>query len=287
MHHPSDVTSVRSHTFAVSDSVRHRLVLFDISRDICSVLAEEEVWPNSLTSTAAGHLVVTDRKSKEVLFYDLNTGTVFQHWRLPAVPEGEDWRPHGIAVDSHGQILVTDTLDNCLHVFTPEGKRLRSVGSGSGRNLQQLILPFFCAVDPYDNILISDNLNYSVKSFDSSGNFKFRIGSSQDWGQRQFQCPYGVCADEDSNVIVADYEASRISMYDSQGQFVRHILSSVDGCNRPCGVTVGPCGTLVVTECREKGGTVTAYNIYRHRESVTQLAPFSYTAGKLPRQIYY
>jgi len=75
-------------------------------------------------------------------------------------------QPHGIAVTSRGEIVVTDTERNGINVLSSEGRSLRNFGT-KGDLLQQFHLPFFCAVDRRDQILVSDNMNYCVKIFDT------------------------------------------------------------------------------------------------------------------------
>ena len=61
---PCDVAFVGPYSFVVADSVGHRLVLVDIARNVCSTIADQQVWPNGVAATADGKLLVTDRRTK-------------------------------------------------------------------------------------------------------------------------------------------------------------------------------------------------------------------------------
>ena len=61
---PSDVAFLSPYSFVVADSVGHRLLLVDIARNVCSVVADRQVWPNGVDVTADGKLLVTDRLTK-------------------------------------------------------------------------------------------------------------------------------------------------------------------------------------------------------------------------------
>jgi len=61
---PCDVAFIGPYTFVVADSVGHRLLLIDIARDVCSVVADGQVWPNGVAVTTDGKLLVTDRLTK-------------------------------------------------------------------------------------------------------------------------------------------------------------------------------------------------------------------------------
>jgi len=61
---PCDVAFVGRYSFVVADSVAHRLLLVDVARNVCSTIADRQVWPNGVAVTSDGKLLVTDRKTK-------------------------------------------------------------------------------------------------------------------------------------------------------------------------------------------------------------------------------
>ncbi len=62
---PSDVVFLAPFTFAVADSVGHRILVYDISGDVvCSVIGEGDIWPNCVAVTRDDKIVATDRKKK-------------------------------------------------------------------------------------------------------------------------------------------------------------------------------------------------------------------------------
>lgn len=259
MKNPSDVAFLEPFTFAVADSVGHRIQVFDISRDFCSVIGDGDIWPNCVAITRDNKIVATDRRRKVIKTYDVR-GDLLSTW-----DPGEDVlvQPHGIAVTSRGETIVTDAGSNRVYVFSGDGQISRQFGS-KGDLLQHLHLPFYVTVDRSDVILVSDNMNYCVKSFDVQGNYLRKIGSGNGFGQRQFQCPYGVCLDPGSQeLLVADSLSNRVFAFRSDGKFQRYLLTAnADGCLNPCGIAVGPCGTLVVTEANPDYGNVKAFALY-------------------------
>src|SRR5438445_11559639 len=81
--------------------------------------------------------------------------------------------PTSVAVDSSGNIYVSDTLNDRIVVFDSSGKLLKTIGSASG--LQH---PTSVAVDSGGNIYVSDTLNDRIVVFDSSGKLLKTIGSA-------------------------------------------------------------------------------------------------------------
>ena len=61
---PADVAFVAPYTFAVADSVGHGIFIYDISRNMLSVVGSGEVWPNGVALTRDSKLRVTDRRTK-------------------------------------------------------------------------------------------------------------------------------------------------------------------------------------------------------------------------------
>ncbi|ELU07004.1 hypothetical protein CAPTEDRAFT_224968 [Capitella teleta] len=263
--YPVDVAFIDENIFAVADSEGHKIVVFNIKTLEWSQIGTEKVWPNAIAATPDKNIVVTDRKRKACVTYDLE-GRLLSSWDVyipEDVEEGYETPcyPHGVTVTKNGDVAVTDTGTHSVKIFTSEGELLKEFGA-KGTDIWELRLPFFCATNNSDNIVVSDNMNYCVKIFDRTGNCLSQIGSGQDWGQRRFECPYGVCADLEDNIVVADYETNRVSLFHQNGRFIRHLLTKGDKCNSPCGVAVGPCGHLVVTESNLDYNNIKVYKIY-------------------------
>ena len=258
---PTDAAFIREDVFAVADSEQHALLVYHARNAEeptpmkPDVVGHEQVWPNSVAVVQNETLVVTDRKSNTVKFFDVNTGQCVHTWARRHMD-----KPHGVAVTNRGLIVVTDIGSHTFNVLSPEGHLLARKGT-RGSDIQQLNLPFYCAVDKKDNIIISDNMNYSLKIFDEDGNFKRRIGSGVDWGRRQFLCPYGVTVDPEGNILAADNENHKVFMFNSQGKFLKHLLVRAD-CYHPSGVAMGPCGNLVVTESSYDHVGVKMFKVY-------------------------
>ena len=63
---PTDVTFLDDEHFIVADSEGHRLPVYDLTGREVAVLCENQVWPNCITVSRDGRIVVTDRKDKQV-----------------------------------------------------------------------------------------------------------------------------------------------------------------------------------------------------------------------------
>ena len=194
--------------------------------------------------------------------YDIH-GECVHAWADELWDRGEfeiELRPHGVAGNSRGQIVVSDTRLNNVRIYTPEGQIVHEFGR-RGERVEELHLPFYLAVDYNDNIVISDSMNYCVKVFDTNGNFLNKIGGGLEWGKRSFHCPYGVAVDSRGNYLVADHDNNRVVLYSNQGEFMGDLSSKKDGCHRPCGVAF-TSGYVAFTEHTRSHSNLKLYQIH-------------------------
>jgi DNA-binding beta-propeller fold protein YncE len=78
--------------------------------------------------------------------------------------------PSGVAVDSSGNVYVTDADNNRVRKFDSYGRYLTQLGSkGSGPG--QFLGPFGIALDSSDNVYVTDSGNNRVEKFTSNGTY--------------------------------------------------------------------------------------------------------------------
>jgi type II secretory pathway pseudopilin PulG len=116
--------------------------------------------------------------------------------------------PEGIAVDSSGNVWVSDFDNNRVEEFNASGTYLSQFGSlGSGNG--QLNSPQGVAVDSSGNVWVADTSNHRVEEFNASGAYLSQFGSFG-YGNGQFDSPYGVAVDSSGNVWVSDLGNNRV-----------------------------------------------------------------------------
>ena len=126
-------------------------------------------------------------------------------------------KPMGIAVNSKGQIAVSDHGSHCILITDKEGNCVRKVGC-YGNNAGQLNRPADITYLNDDNILVADELNHRIQQFNvQTGN------SVKSFGKRgtkdgEFRNPVSVCVDKEGRVIVADYNNIRIQVLSQDGE---------------------------------------------------------------------
>lgn len=179
---------------------------------------------------------------------------------------GQLVQPHGLAVDSQGNVYVADSAMHRVLKFGPDGTLLKEIGSqGSGPG--QLNEPHGLAVDTQGNLYVADTWNARISKFDPEGNFLTSWGEGQpDESGRLltmtdgteagnaaaplgFYGPRGVVVDAQGNVYIADTGNKRIVVTDTEGNFKYQWGSfgaSLGQFNEPIGLALDGQGNLYV-----------------------------------------
>ena len=89
--------------------------------------------------------------------------------------QGKLTRPREVAFDKNNNVMVVDTLNSLVQLFSEQGENLSQFGCK--RNLDhQLDYPHGLSVDNKGNIIVADRYNKSIKIFSPDDHYlcKFR-----------------------------------------------------------------------------------------------------------------
>lgn len=182
----------------------------------------------------AGQLVrptglVLNRQTDELLVVDSRQSTIFRYDRISLTPKGRFGGrgagagqfnyPTAVAVNSKGEILVCDSLNFRVQIFSPEGEFRRGFGKAGDRP-GSFSRPKGIAVDSDDNIYVLDTLFDNVQIFDREGQLLLAFGSH---GQAagQFWMPTGIHIDSSDRIYVADTYNKRVQLFQYLKQTVK------------------------------------------------------------------
>ena len=125
----------------------------------------------------------------------------------------------GIALNTKGNIAITDYNGHCVYIFDKEGNCLRKIGS-QGRNARQLNRPWGISYLNDNEILIADACNHRIKQVNvQKGNFVTSFGK-RNTAKGKFGFPVDVCLDEEHRIVVTEFGSQRIQVLTQQGKSI-------------------------------------------------------------------
>ncbi|XP_078138153.1 tripartite motif-containing protein 2 isoform X1 [Centroberyx gerrardi] len=127
--------------------------------------------------------------------------------------KGEFTNLQGVAASSLGKVLIADSNNQCVQIFSNDGQ-FKSRFGVRGRTPGQLQRPTGVAVHPSGDIIIADYDNKWVSIFSSEGKFKSKLGSGKLMG------PKGVSVDRNGHIIVVDNKACCVFIFQPNGKLV-------------------------------------------------------------------
>jgi DNA-binding beta-propeller fold protein YncE len=129
-------------------------------------------------------------------------------------------RPYGIAVDSHGRIIVTDPGAEGIHIFDFVQQKYRFVQRRE-KNKDSMLAPQCVAVDAQDNIYVTDSESGKIFVFGANGKFLRAVGSLPG-GEGYFKRPTGIAVDSEAqHIYVTDTLRNKIFMLDMEGKVLK------------------------------------------------------------------
>ena len=158
--------------------------------------------------------------------------------------------PHGIAFNSHGEMIISERGSHQISIFDIRGKKIRTFGS-HGDNPEQMKYPRGIAIDNADNIYVSSD--HKMQKFTSSGELIKCVGQRGS-KKREFNDPCGVTL-YDNQVYVCDRDNHRIQVFDLDLNFIRSIGSYGKGkreFNAPLDVKFDSAGNMHIADHNNK-----------------------------------
>ncbi len=189
------------------------------------------------------HVFVFHRGEHPIMVFEGATGKLLASWG-----DGIFARPHGLTVDSHDNIWVTDVRSHQVYKFSHEGKLLMTLGVKDvpGLDGEHFNQPTDVAITPDGDFYVSDGYgNSRVAKFSSQGRLLF------DWGWKgdqpgEFDTPHGIALDSQGRVYVSDRSNARIEVFNANGKFLYQWKGPELG--RPWDVAIGPDSNVYVMD---------------------------------------
>ncbi|MES2136963.1 MAG: peptidyl-alpha-hydroxyglycine alpha-amidating lyase family protein [Pseudomonadota bacterium] len=199
-------------------------------------------WSEPLPTDAIGKPTIIE--------LDGRTGKLVRQWGA-----GLFAMPHGLTIDGHDNVWLTDVSLQQIYKFSPRGELLLTVGERAvaGADGSHFNRPTDIAVLPDGAFYVSDGYrNTRVAKFNPDGKFLFQWGEPGT-GPGQFDVPHAITVDRSGRVYVADRENDRIQIFDSRGRFIAQWKSQRIG--RPYSIALIGGGFAAIVDGGEQPQT--------------------------------
>lgn len=163
--------------------------------------------------------------------------------------------PYGVAVNSLGNIYVSDAGKDRVLIFDVDGNLLAKWDKkGSGEGEFNTMGFGGLAIDINDNVFVVDNENHRIQKFDKDGNFILQWGS-EGTEDGQFVRAIGIAVDADGNVYVTDDGNPFVQKFDNDGNFLMKFGGEGNGGGKfkhATGIAVDAQGNIFVADYETK-----------------------------------
>lgn len=160
---------------------------------------------------------------------------------LGAIGKGHLSRPHDVAFDQRGRLLVADTGNDRVAIYEVAGAKGKLVGG-----VTKLSKPEGVAAGPRESIYVSTVGDHDVRQWRAA---RFvRIAGEYGEGVEQMIRPHDVDVDEQGRVYVSDPGNDRLHVLDAELQFRETIGGPKYNFNEPKYFAIAPDGWLFIAD---------------------------------------
>ena len=128
-------------------------------------------------------------------------------------------RLNGIAVNSEGQLVVTDNSGHCVYVFDKNGNCLRKTG-GKGSNTGEFQYPNGISFLNDNEVLIADSGNYRLQRLNIQTGAVVKSYGKKGRKKGEFSWPIDVTVDDEERIVVTERDNNRIQVMSKEGESI-------------------------------------------------------------------
>jgi DNA-binding beta-propeller fold protein YncE len=211
---PVGIAIDKNDTIYVTDSKRAVVYIFkDSGKTFVSTLGRDifKRPTGIVVNPKTSELLVVDTLLSQVFRFDLSNRLLKGSFGTDGAAAGQFHYPTNISVTSTGDIIVSDSLNFRVQVFSPEGRFLFTFGS-MGDVPGTFSRPKGVAADSDGNIYAVDGLFDNVQIFDKRGRLLMAFGE-HGAGYGNFWLPTGIYIDNNDLIYVSDSSNRRVQIF--------------------------------------------------------------------------
>jgi DNA-binding beta-propeller fold protein YncE len=158
-----------------------------------------------------GHIYVADHNFRIQKF--TTDGKFLMQWGSEGTGDGQFGEFIDLAVDSAGNVFVTDPVNQRIQKFDSDGKFLAKWNTPKCSFFTPR--PVGIAVNAQGEVFVTDAHSHCIEKFDNNGNFISTLGKFS-----ETNLPTGIAVDTQGNIFVTDNQAGVIWKFDSKGNLL-------------------------------------------------------------------
>jgi DNA-binding beta-propeller fold protein YncE len=204
-------------------------------------VAHLSAHPSDLVVAPGGNILVAVQAANQVLTLSPE-GKPLSVWTTAGTNPISFGQLYGIALDSAGNIYVTDARDGVVDKLDPSGHPLAQLSTEAAIAHS---FPTLLAVGPTGDLYVSSHGAEAVLHLSPSGALVGLIGKGE------FEDPYGVAFGSNGNLYVTDFMAGRVREYTPDGKGVAVWGDGANGTVNlaaPEAIALDPAGNIYVSE---------------------------------------
>ncbi|MBX6771435.1 MAG: TIGR03663 family protein [Chloroflexi bacterium] len=200
-----------------------------------------------------GHVYVADTWNHRIQEFDA-TGHFIRAFGStpvgqPGLNPGQFYGPRAIAIDSQGNLYITDTGNKRVEKFSSTGTFLASFGA-PGSDLGSFNEPVGIAIDSQGNFYVADTWNQRIEKFgpDFTPLLSWPV---EGWDSQSVTDKPYLAVDRAGHVYVTDPDGNHVLEYSSTGQLISawgSAGSDLSSFQMPTGIAVDDQGNIYVTD---------------------------------------
>ena len=202
----------------VSDGKMRRILVFNSKHELEGQITDGLVDPVGIAlDTSNRFLYAVDTQQDQVLVFDADTlkllrriGTGGKNHYLTT--PGDFGAPQGVALDSEGNVYVTDTLNNRVEIFDADGNFISTFGKG-GDGPGTFARPKGIAIDGDGHIWVADEMEDRLQVFNKEGQLLTYVGLGHGELPGQFKALVGVAIDKQNRVFTTGQFPGRVQVF--------------------------------------------------------------------------
>ena len=205
---PTGIALHRDESIYIADTWNSRIQIFStVGKSLTEFGKEQLVRPYSIAVNDEW-VFVSDYILNAVIKFERTSNNFAGHSSY-----GELEYPCGLSVDTNGEVLVADSVNNRVAVLSSELKFIRNLGNEKFKS------PRDVKINKYNIFVADKNETSSIHIFTKSGDLVTSIiRSYKGTGDIHF------CLDSFNNIIVSESSAKSIQIFSMNGQFIHKIV---------------------------------------------------------------